>query len=99
MYSDDWLKTIKEYKHTPDMLCTAPLYQQVIDWFRDKHEIGIEVTYNVYKNVIENFGKYSYSIVHIDDNPVKMADLSGFGTNDYYETLNMAIQTAIKELK
>jgi hypothetical protein len=38
LYDDLWLEAIKPFGHTPDMLCTAPLWQQVIDWL-DKKEI------------------------------------------------------------
>ena len=43
LHDDIWLKHIQTHfpDHTPDMLCTAPLWQQVIDWLRDKHQIEI----------------------------------------------------------
>jgi hypothetical protein len=43
LYDILWLERIKPYGHTPDMLCTAPLWQQIIDWFRVKHNYSIEI--------------------------------------------------------
>jgi hypothetical protein len=43
LYDDIWLKHIQTHfpEHTPDMLCTAPLWQQAIDWLKSK---GILIT-------------------------------------------------------
>lgn len=45
LHDDIWLKHIQTHfpDHTPDMLCTAPLWQQVIDWLREKHNIDISI--------------------------------------------------------
>lgn len=56
--------------------CTAPLYQQVIDWFRVVHKIYIleQVTIDlhgdVYYGVVKKKGKV-YRNTEISENPIK----------------------------
>jgi hypothetical protein len=47
----------------PDMYgkyCSAPLWQQVIDWFREEHNIHIAITVNPYSELTEVNGYKIY---------------------------------------
>lgn len=46
LYDDVWLQDIKQFGHTADMLCTAPLWQQAIDWCLHKLEENNPEPYN-----------------------------------------------------
>ncbi len=65
---------------------SAPLHQQVIDWFREKHNIIILVEVATYINSFN----YRFYIETIDDK------VEGFKTNNYYEALNKAIEEALE---
>ena len=62
----------------------SPLYQQVVDWFREEHNILISV---------DNDGReyfYVYTFLKDDDRHI----LDGYKT--YYEALTKAIEEALK---
>lgn len=67
--------------------CSAPLYQQVVDWFREKHELRISVDFD--KAVNKWFGKINGPLVR---------DILGFtdDKNTHYEALTKAIEEALK---
>lgn len=67
-------------------MCNAPLYQQVIDWFREKHDILIFVS--AYKK-----DKYIYQLYSYDDK--ELSDISEW-IFTYYEALTKAIEEALK---
>ncbi len=78
------LFVIEENKHwfVPEL---PILYQQVIDWFREKHDIHIK---------IEMFEDNSFDFVLVYDNaPEEPIETKGF---TYYEALNKAIEEALK---
>ena len=50
LYDDLWLEAIKPFGHTPDMLCTAPLWQQVVDWLFFEH--GKDIGYSPNKDYL-----------------------------------------------
>lgn len=66
--------------------CSAPTYQQVVDWFREKHNIIIELLYQE--------GTSNFSIM-----VGKIGELAWFSkqgeTYPYYEALTEAINHAI----
>lgn len=66
--------------------CLAPIYQQLIDWFRDKHNLHIEVFHQLRpaNNVV--YG------IKIGSNTGGIQD----GFNNYYEALNKALEEAFK---
>ncbi len=75
---------------------TAPLYQQLIDWFRDKHNIHIVIDFNS-----DDLG-YSYCVYYKKENG-KIGERSGHGHDEiiekeftYYEALNKALVEAFK---
>jgi hypothetical protein len=77
-----------------DSICCAPLWQQVIDWFREKCEVEIIV-----EKGPDDIG-YSYHIYYKKDG--KCRELSGFGHHeeeeieyDYPEARQAAIEHAL----
>lgn len=67
----------------------APLYQQLIDWFRNKHDIVIWIETAPYVNMFN----YRYYIETYDNKA------EGMKTNDYYEALNEALIEGFKLIK
>ena len=43
LYATKWLGSIFSSKNKKNNICVAPLWQQVIDWFRDEKFINIEI--------------------------------------------------------
>jgi hypothetical protein len=81
---------------------TAPLYQQLIDWFREKHNIHIKID-----DFINNDkGEWDYEVVKVGtgiDEKGNYVPLIPYSSEDterenlsYYETLNKAIEEAFK---
>ena len=71
----------------PDFL-PAPTYQQVIDWFREKHKLHIEVNY------LDNVLPYSSKVTDIQTNTEVF--ISKY-KEDYYLVLSEAIEYCICE--
>lgn len=40
----DYINNTLLLKFKDDKYCAAPLYQQVVDWFREKHKLHIKIT-------------------------------------------------------
>lgn len=81
-------------------LCTAPLYQQIIDWFRDNHHIRItdSISKSCMSSTLET--KFQFNIIKIDGLYTKdMLWSSGMDSliyDSYYEALDEAIKQAFK---
>jgi hypothetical protein len=88
-YFGGWDGNQKWYWHPDsDITLDAPLYQQVVDWFREKHKIKVEV--RLYGNSFQQ----SYVPAIIEGlNPNRTKELQSFG--DYYEALTEAINQAL----
>lgn len=71
-----------------DSDCTAPLYQQVIDWFREEHNISVGVT-TIFENSCIGSSKISSFLPHCN------VDHYDEECDDYYKCLNFAILKAI----
>lgn len=67
----------------------APLYQQIVDWFREKHKIQITVCFNEY--AVKSCNGYYYTF----DKGTRRQNWDG-QSKKYYETLNNAIEEAFK---
>ena len=71
---------------------SAPLWQQVIDWFREKHKIDIypEPTYSL--------TEYSFKVITVHDKSKKQEYWDGMGKtyNTYQEAREQAILKAIE---
>lgn len=71
--------------NTIENLCSAPLYQQVIDWFREKHNISIELHWQ------QGSQGWSYCYGYNAGDWFFPKE-----TYKYYEALTKAIEEAIK---
>lgn len=67
------------------IVCAAPLYQQIVDWFREKHSISILV----------EIGEHEFSYKLFNNKKDKMLPVASFN-GTYYEALNKAIEVAFK---
>lgn len=80
----------------------ASLYQQLIDWFREKHRYHIDVTFQEsIGNKVEfiNTPYYSIEIYHLHGGDAwKTYKFVAF-SDDYYITLNKALEEAFKLIK
>ncbi len=101
-YSSDILKFVN-YNSIGDVV-SAPTYQEVIDWFRNKHNLLLSSTPFIQSQFDERKPKfYSNIILWMDPKTYEKEErLSYFiheGKNtyvDYYDALNEAIVEAIK---
>lgn len=82
----------KDHKQYYQQRCLAPLYQQIIDWFRDKHKIHISIRANT--NGVE-FTSYEFTIFRVHRQTANQFVTIGNG-KDYYLLLNKAIEEAFK---
>lgn len=60
-YTKGYAFCYSENTRTSDCSVLAPLWQQVIDWLRDKHDIVIEITRQKYFDTYAN--SYAYEVV------------------------------------
>ena len=87
-YLEKWNEVKLEPTHTTSQntfswqLASAPLWQQVIDWFREKHKIRVCNLVNIYIEA-------TFIIYHSTD--VEVID-----GNDFYKTREQAILKAIE---
>ena len=90
-YLEKWNGVKLEPTHTTSQntfswqLASAPLWQQVIDWFREKHKIRVCNLVNIYIEA-------TFIIYHSTD--VEVID-----GNDFYKTREQAILKAIELCK
>jgi hypothetical protein len=73
-------------------LVPAPTYQQVVDWFREKHKIVIEVCYsgsmdNYCAKNIKLCGQWNFA---------EISKGNMWTSKNYYEALTKAIEEALK---
>lgn len=72
----------------------APLYQQCIDWFREKHGI------NIYVSNSHCYPKFSFDIEYSGEmGPVDLWYCSNEAINNFYEAKERAILKAIELIK
>lgn len=84
----------RQYKNDKDF-CEAPIYQQVTDWLRDKHDINIVVvpSVDVKKNYRSSVYK-QYGIKMIQTNMTEDTT-SLFNYPNYYTAFDKAIKYAL----
>ena len=76
----------------------APTYQQVVEWFIDKHELSIEITFLNMAGI--DWVGWDYTIVHMIDKNETPVD-ADFGTmcgafKNRNDAFNIGIEEAIK---
>jgi|SRR6185369_3813818 len=69
--------------------CVAPLYQQIVDWVRDKSDLMIEITFGTES-------KFIYVIRDVKNGTSWAQIVAEENFNSYYEALNKAIEEALK---
>ena len=77
-----------------DDICSAPLWQQVIDWIREKHDLHIEVDRYTGENGIHIFIGWIYGDFEEEDVPTDK-DYK----ESYFEAKRVAILEAIEVIK
>ena len=102
-FSCDGGKHILPCKNSNTVLGTiwfsAPLYQQVIDWFREKHEFWIHLeSYNDNKwsFIIEDISKKGYTKENGNERFMPRMIHNSNELVPYNESLNKAIEQALK---
>ena len=88
-YQQNNINPSNQYK---DKKCTAPLWQQVIDWFREVKNINVEVWYD---NTQDDGFPWLYEI-YIDN---KEHQHDGSYYDSFYEAREQAILKAIELIK
>jgi len=78
------------YNPDSDVFVGAPLYQQVIDWFREKHNIYIEIKLGIRNNLL-----YIGEIYTIRDTYKSNIKLTNY-FDSYYKALTEAIEETLK---
>jgi len=101
--SGEWLTKkdlMADYKDANGNLCgeiSAPLYQQVLDWLREKHKIYIELIIDGWENdekITDEYIGYRAFVWKVSEpKPHHNDDL---GMSDYYTILKVAIEHALK---
>jgi hypothetical protein len=88
-YFGGWDDNQKWYWHPDsDITLDAPTYQQVVDWFREKHNIIVEIWFSPEET--DGF-IWLYEIY----NKGKETEAHGNYFNNYYEALTEAIKHAL----
>ena len=91
-FSFESIKNIYHYKRSNSdnndiSLISAPLWQQVIDWFREKHNLWIQIEMEYYDGIT-----YNYVIIQNNGKVIKFED----EFHEYYEAREQAILKAIE---
>ncbi|MES3018172.1 MAG: hypothetical protein V4721_10345 [Bacteroidota bacterium] len=76
----------KEFDYLGCSGISAPLYQQIVDWFRERHKVLIEVCHSFDGGNLT----YQYSVIQ------RKTIGSEYTSTVYYEALDKAIEEAFK---
>lgn len=87
---EEWFACTNEDTFGESKNCTAPLYQQIVDWFRENHNIYLHIA-----DVEQN--QWMYYIKSLDKSRNMIYSMNNYKT--YYESLNKAIKEAFNLLK
>lgn len=82
------------FTNHPDTNTTAPLYQQVIDWFREKHKLHFYIETTPSFDKMQG-NKFKVSIKSCFE-PFKWTTGHYYLGDTYYEALDKAIEEALK---
>src|SRR5690242_15307232 len=72
-----------------ELYCTAPLWQQLVDWFREVHKIHIEIRFGL------DDDRFLYQGIINDESPY----LDKLWNSNYYSSLEESIKEAFKRIK
>lgn len=81
--------SIKEPKEKDGLSINAPLYQQLIDWFRESYHIIIQIDAHYNPRVSNDSAIFSSWITQTKEEYRKTS-------NNYYDVLNKALEEAFK---
>ncbi len=96
---------IRQYSHSEEPVVQMPLYQQVIDWLREKHDIDIIILNKYQRPNVGYFAEIKFArkdIINKDKfYPVTLQEYPKHdrGVDEggaYYEALEKAIEEALK---
>ncbi len=106
VYTDTTNKTLFIIGHEEGylqarILCNAPLRQQLVDWFREKHNIEIQVRIMAGSDILGNRIKgkekvYYYWIFDLNQKYWNSGETISKEYFNYYEALDSAIKEAFK---
>ena len=85
-----------DFKSTEFEYVTAPIYQQVTDWLRDKHKIYIEMLVEGLDDATPNELYYRTFIWQIGKPKPEVSD--DIGCSDYYAILQRTIEEALERI-
>lgn len=95
-YGDINLVIVKNYKIEYDYQWYAPIYQQVIDWFREQHNLVLDVFQQFDEVNFKYTGKWQVDISELknykDPHIIVVEDVY----DDYYDAWNKAIAECLK---
>lgn len=77
------------YSYIVESPLLAPLYQQIIDWFREKYEILISI-------ISHDVDNHIFQIIDQNGNILESDDQDDDNFENYYSALNEAIEEAFK---
>lgn len=81
LHENEWYETV-----------SAPVHQQVLDWFREEHNIFIELSIGQYPNTFNVFiPRAQHGYIYSEPN-IR-------ATFEYYEALNVGFNTALKMIQ
>ena len=78
-----------------DQFCTAPLYQQVVDWFREKHDIVVQIDLFDYGSLGSELPCFQWRIFNKSDSP-ETTLISNSESLTIYDMYSEAIEEALK---
>lgn len=93
-------QSFQQWDH--NSLLGAPLYMQLLNWLRDKHNINIYVAYCEYAIESCNSWKYTFDNPYPTHRALVFSPLQQYWHGEfdnYYSALNEAIKEALKNLK
>ncbi len=90
-------KTLHDYSYFSafENMLHAPIYQQVIDWVREKYNTHIYVSPIIIQTGGKSGHRYSFSVENFNNNK-ECFDETPLGYLTYYEALNKAIEESLK---
>ncbi len=93
IYAIDTDINFTNFRGLSEGLIKAPMYQQVIDWFRLKHNIIIQVSF---RDIYYSNNKFKFIINIYCNNCKSDFNIVDTGIDDYYENLIDGITDALK---
>lgn len=87
----DYIGLVKnsDFKMPPRNYVSAPLYQQIIDWFRKKHNLEVALRLSFPPG-------YSINIQYVDSSKTATTYPGTLILPEYYQALNRAIEEVFK---